>query len=150
MTHTDELQSSIDYLNSERALNDLEADPYWPKWHAPWWHMLLLHEMGEVKNIPEAVIWAHVSALSRMPVKFFPFSEEEFSEGADPFRQMPCHCQLGTVYQVLASWGVDVDKELPWIRPWFLRYQMADGGLTCDNEAYLALDPRFTNQPQRK
>ncbi|MEK7355765.1 MAG: hypothetical protein AAB250_04920, partial [Bdellovibrionota bacterium] len=48
-----------------------------------------------------------------------------------------CHCQLGNVYQVLAEWGVAVDTELPWMRPWFLRYQMSDGGMNCDNEAYL-------------
>jgi hypothetical protein len=35
---------------------------------------------------------------------------------------------------------VDVDRELPWIRPWFLRYQMADGGLNCDTDAYLVQD----------
>ena len=59
-------------------------------------------------------------------------------EGVDPHRGYPCHCQLGNVYQVLAAYGLDVDKKLPWIRPWFLRYQMADGGLNCDNDAYLA------------
>lgn len=47
---------------------------------------------------------------------------------------------LGNVYQVLAARGVDVDSEAPWIRPWFLRYQMPDGGLNCDNEAYLVKD----------
>jgi hypothetical protein len=60
--------------------------------------------------------------------------------GIDPYRGSPCHCQVGNVYQVLAAWGLNVDKELPWIRPWFLRYQMADGGLNCDNEAYLVKD----------
>jgi hypothetical protein len=44
------------------------------------------------------------------------------------------------VYQVLSAYGVDVDKELPWIRPWFLKHQMADGGLNCDSEAYLVTD----------
>ncbi|THD40858.1 MAG: hypothetical protein DI608_02830 [Rothia mucilaginosa] len=29
-----------------------------------------------------------------------------------------------------------VDQELPWLRNWFPRYQMKDGGLTCDYEAY--------------
>ena len=60
--------------------------------------------------------------------------------GLDPYRDSPCHCQLGNAYQVLAAWGVDVDTELPWIRPWLLRYQMADGGMNCDNDAYLVSD----------
>ena len=52
--------------------------------------------------------------------------------GADPHRDVSCHCALGSIHQVLAACGVDVDRALPWIRPWFVRYQMADGGLNCD------------------
>jgi hypothetical protein len=32
---------------------------------------------------------------------------------------------------------VNVDRELPWVAPWFPRYQMSDGGLNCDATAYL-------------
>jgi hypothetical protein len=140
MSHQAELHDSVQYLNSEAALRSLVADSYWPKWDSPWWHMLLLHEMGETKKIPEPVIRGHVEALNRMPVKTFPIHPGEMPEGVDPTRGSPCHCQLGNVYQVLAAWGLDVDRELPWIRPWFLRYQMADGGLNCDSEAYLIKD----------
>lgn len=132
-----ELQESVDYLSSDEALKSLEADAYWPKWNSPWWHMLLLHEMGEAKQIPEVVVKKYIAALNRIPLKIFPIHPEDTPTGIDPYRGSPCHCQLGNVYQVLAAWGVDVDTELPWIRPWFLRYQMADGGLNCDNEAYL-------------
>src|SRR6185369_16599912 len=52
------------------------------------------------------------------------------------------HCQLGCVFQVLVACGVDVDARLPWIRPWFLRYQLPDGGLNCDEEAYTKATPR--------
>ncbi len=135
-----ELEESLQYLSSEQAIESLQADPYWPKWNSPWWHMLLLHEMGETKRIPAAVIETYISALNRMPLKIFPIHPEDMPAGVDPYRETPCHCQLGNVYQVLASWGVDVDKELPWIRPWILRYQMSDGGLNCDNEAYLVKD----------
>ena len=38
--------------------------------------------------------------------------------------------------QVLAACGVDVDRAVPWAKPWFLRYQMADGGFNCDGDAY--------------
>lgn len=139
-TMTTSIQSSLDYLASEQARQSIEADAYWPKWDSPWWHMLLLHEMGATKQIPETTVRNYVAALNRVPLKIFPIHPEEMPEGVDPYRGSPCHCQLGNIYQVLASWGLDVDKELPWIRPWFLRYQMADGGFNCDNEAYLVKD----------
>lgn len=135
-----EIQKSIDYLSSDLALATIDTDPYWPKWNAPWWHMLLLHEMGETKLITKKMIEHHVASLNRFPIKIFPILPGEMPDDVDPFRGTPCHCQLGNVYQVLSEWGVEVDKELPWIRPWFLRYQMADGGLNCDNDAYLVKD----------
>ena len=42
--------------------------------------------------------------------------------------------------QVLAACGVDVERALPWVKPWFVRYQMADGGLNCDETAYPSTD----------
>ena len=135
-----EIDQSISYLKSSEAHKCVESDPYWPKWNSPWWHMLLLHEMGETKRIPEPLVKEYISSLNRIPLKIFPIHSHEMPEGIDPWRGTPCHCQLGNVYQVLAAYGVDVDKELPWIRPWFLRYQMADGGLNCDNDAYLVKD----------
>lgn len=140
MSYEAEIEQSIDYLSSDFALQTVDADSYWPKWNSPWWHMLLLHEMGETKRIPHKLIERYIASLNRIPLKIFPIYPEDMPEGIDPFRGTPCHCQLGNVYQVLSAWGVDVDNELPWIRPWFLRYQMADGGLSCDNEAYLVKD----------
>ncbi len=137
MNFEKEIQESVRYLESDLALNAIEVDPYWPKWDSPWWHMLLLHEMGETKRIPRKIIEAYVASLDRMPLKIFPIHDHEMPDGVDPYRGSPCHCQLGNVYQVLAASGVDVEQKLPWIRPWFLRYQMEDGGLSCDNEAYL-------------
>jgi hypothetical protein len=96
--------------------------------------------MGEAKRIPQITIRTFVECLNRVPVKIFPIHQGELPENLDPYRSSPCHCQLGNVYQVLAEWGLDVDKELPWIRPWFMRYQMADGGLNCDSSAYLVKD----------
>ena len=140
MNYGIELQETIKYLNSDQALKDVEADPYWPKWHSPWWHMLLLHEMGETRKIPECLIETYIKSLDKIPVKIFPIYPGDTPKGIDPYQSSSCHCQLGNVYQVLAASGVDVDSELPWIRPWFLRYQMADGGLNCDNDAYLVKD----------
>jgi hypothetical protein len=140
MKYEKEIQASVDYLSSDLALKTVDADAYWPKWNAPWWHMLLLHEMGEVKRVPKTMIERYVASLNRMPLKIFPIHPEDMPEGIDPYRGSSCHCQLGNVYQALSTYGVDVDQELPWLRPWFLRYQMADGGLNCDNEAYLVRD----------
>jgi hypothetical protein len=137
MKFTQELELSLRYLKSDEALRNLEADAYWPKWNSPWWHMLLLYEMGLVHEIPKSVVSAYVEAINKMPLKIFPIQPEDTPEGVDPSRGSFCHCQVGNVYQVLFAHGVDVDQEAPWMRPWVLRYQMADGGLNCDNEAYL-------------
>ena len=131
-----ELQASVDYLASAEALASLKRDLYWPKWHSPWWHALLLHEMGLVKLVPEPIVEALVNGLAHFPCKIFPIQESDLPVGLDPVRETQCHCALGNIYQVLAAWGVDVDREIDWIRPWFLRYQMDDGGLNCDNFAY--------------
>lgn len=140
MTFEPEIQQSLRYLASPEALRTIAANPYWPKWDGPWWQMSLLHEMGETKRIPEAMIQEFVASLNRFPVKIFPIHPGDMPAGLDPIGSSPCHCQLGNVYQVLATWGVDVDGELPWIRKWFLRYQMADGGMNCDEAAYLVKD----------
>jgi hypothetical protein len=133
------IDESLRYLGSDAALRSLEADPYWPKWDSPWWHMLLLFELGEARRIPERVVRAMVGSLNALPVKTFPHRPEDMPPGQD-FFDTTCHCALGCMYQVLAATGIDVDHELGWIAPWFLRYQMADGGLTCEHAAYLVTD----------
>jgi hypothetical protein len=40
------------------------------------------------------------------------------------------------MYQILRSKRPDVNDILPWIRPWFLKYQLPDGGLNCEDDAY--------------
>jgi len=126
----------VRYLGSDAALKSLAADPYWPKWDSPWWHMVALHELGEARQIPPRAVAGMIEALDALPLKFFPLRPEE-AGGLDPMRAGTCHCALGTMYQVLTACGVDVDTALPWIKPWFVRYQMADGGLNCDETAYL-------------
>jgi hypothetical protein len=140
MEYTRELELSLRYLNSETARDCLRADPYWPKWDSPWWHMLLLHEMGLTAQIPDSIVLSFVESINRLPIKIFPLHPSDVPSGIDPSRESACHCQLGTVYQVLSTRGIDVDREVPWIRPWLLRYQMPDGGLSCDNEAYEVKD----------
>ncbi len=140
MNYSEELQECITHLSSPKALAQFRANHYWPKWDGPWWQMLLLHEMGQTKLIPKVAIEQLIATLNKLPLKIFPLTADEVPEGVDFFRDIPCHCQLGAVYQVLSEWGIDVDQELPWIRPWFLKYQMADGGLNCDDTAYQVKD----------
>jgi hypothetical protein len=136
----DGIAASVRYLDSEAALRSLEADACWPKWDSPWWHMLLLHELGEARRIPERTVARLIVALNGLPVHVFPIRPEELPPGADPRRHAQCHCALGCITQLLVACGVEVDRALPWVPPWFLRYQMADGGLNCDATAYLVAD----------
>jgi hypothetical protein len=130
------LADSVRYLASDDAARSIAADVYWPKWSGPWWHMLLLFELGEAQRIPERAVAAMVAGLQAFPLKIFPIQPGELPAGADPHRDVLCHCALGSVVQVLAACGRDVAGELPWVEPWFVRYQMADGGLSCDDAAY--------------
>jgi hypothetical protein len=130
------IAQSVGYLASDAAQRSLDADVYWPKWDSPWWHMLLLHETGETRRIPERAVTRMVERLAAFPVKLFPIQPGELPPGADPHRDVMCHCALGCIHQVLSAAGRDVDRALPWITPWFARYQMADGGLSCDDAAY--------------
>lgn len=131
------LDASIAYLDSEDAVASIAEDSYWPKWDGPWWHMVLLFELGEARRIPERAVRAMVASLDALPLHIFPIHPDDVPPGLHPARHASCHCALGSIDQVLAACGVDVDVELPWIRPWFERYQMRDGGLNCDEAAYL-------------
>jgi len=131
------IEDSVRYLESDAALRSLETDTYWPKWDSPWWHMVLLWELGEAQRIPQRVVSAMVAGLNALPLHIFPIHEHEWPPGLDRFRHSTCHCALGSMAQVLRACGVDVARELPWAMPWFARYQLPDGGLNCDESAYL-------------
>lgn len=134
MSHLHAIEQSIHYLNSDQARETLSVDIYWPKWTAPWWHIALLYEMGLTDRIPRAIV-QHMAAC--LKAQFLPyFFASELPEGKSPIFNAPCPCQLGNMYQVLSAAGIDMDQELPWARSWFLRYQMPDGGLSCDEDAY--------------
>lgn len=130
------IADSVAYLESQAALRSLAIDPYWPKWDSPWWHMLLLYELGEVHRIPASAVAAMVAALRALPLHFFPTHPGEAPPGTDLHRDIACHCALGCMTQVLTACGVEIWRELPWVYAWFPRYQMADGGLNCDEQAY--------------
>jgi hypothetical protein len=140
MNDQPEMAETIAYLSSDAAHAHFDSPYwYWPKWRGPWWRMLLLHEMGETARIPEFLVRALVAALAATPIDTFPAHPGDLPDRADPYNCY-CHCELGNVYRVLDAYGVDVDETLPWMSDWFLAYQMADGGLNCDDSAYLVTD----------
>lgn len=130
---------SVQYLGSDAAAASLAEDVYWPKWDTPWWHMLLLWEIGEARRIPERAVTQMIAGLAAFRLKTFPVTREELGD-ANPHRDVMCHCGLGSILQVLAACGVDAWSAVPWAEPWFPRYQMADGGLNCDDAAYTITD----------
>jgi hypothetical protein len=130
------VESSRAYLASAKAQDSLAADPYWPKWDSPWWHMQTLWEVGRVDAIPPESARAMLEAVATHYVPFFPNPREPMTSGRDVARESLCHCALGHIYQVLRDCGLDVDARAPWARRWFLRYQLPDGGLNCDEKAY--------------
>lgn len=65
---TDAIAESVRYLDSDAAVRSIEADTYWPKWDSPWWHMLLLWELGEAQRIPARVVRAMVDGLEALPL----------------------------------------------------------------------------------
>ncbi|MBI5247442.1 MAG: hypothetical protein HY923_09685 [Elusimicrobia bacterium] len=130
------LAVSTAYLTSKKAQDSLAADPYWPKWDSPWWHMTLLWEMGRADAIPKEAAEAMLKAIETKYVRFFPNPREPMPPGKDYHRDGLCHCGLGNMYQTLAACGLDLDHRAPWMRAWFLHYQLPDGGLNCDDKAY--------------
>jgi hypothetical protein len=134
------LDDEVAYLASEEALASLARDTYWPKWRSPWWSMVLLDELGAASRIPASTVAAMVQGLDALPLHTFPLREGDWPPHADRARHASCHCALGTIARVLTRCGVEVDRALPWIDPWFARYQLADGGYNCDESAYLVIE----------
>ena len=130
------IENSINYLNSEAAIQSIERDAYWPKWDSPWWHMSVLFEMGHANLIPRRVVDKIIHQMNAQYLRFFPIYEDEVVQEIDPYTKIPCHCQLGNMYQILRTIKSDIDTHIPWIRPWFIKYQLPDGGLNCEDEAY--------------
>ncbi len=130
------ITESVRYLNSPEAAKSIEINPYWPKWNSPWWHLSTLFEMGMADRIPKRVAQQMLLEVKRTHLPYF--FREEVTQDKDPHQETPCPCAFGNIYQILSATGLKVDTELPWARGWFLNYQMPDGGLNCDEDAYKA------------
>lgn len=132
-----EVQALAADLASPATAQRLADDPYWPKWDAPWWKLLALHEVGLVGAAPPAALDALGAAVAERYLTFFPFTADQVPPGTDPHRDVMCHCALGCLSELLRAAGRDVEKVVPWSRGWFLRYQLPDGGLNCDEAVYV-------------
>lgn len=130
------LDALVVRLAGPETAASLARDPYWPKWDSPWWWLTLLVELGEARRIPREAIVAFARAVRGHYLPHFPIHAHELPPGTDPYRHIACHCALGTAYRVLAAWGAPVDQLLPGARAWYVRYQLEDGGLNCDEGAY--------------
>ncbi len=138
------LTALADGLADDAALASLRRDPYWPKWDSPWWKLALLHELGESGRVPTVALKAFVAAIDGHYLRYFPTTEAELPKerAIDPRRHIPCHCALGTAMQIVHGADIEADTVLTWLRPWFLRYQLPDGGLNCDEAVYPRPTPR--------
>jgi hypothetical protein len=107
------------------------------KWSGPWWHLATLFEMGEAKQIPESTANRALELLKQGAWPKFVITREDAPKSdVDKTKMDCCHCELGVFYQILSACGCDVDNELPWMRKWFLKHQLPDGGLNCTPSAY--------------
>ncbi len=93
--------------------------------------------MGEVNQIPESTVTRALELLKQGAwPKFVITGDDAPKSDADKTKMDCCHCELGVFYQILSACGCDVDSELPWMREWFLKHQLPDGGLNCTPSAY--------------
>lgn len=138
-----DVQALVADLASPATAASLAADPYWPKWDAPWWKLLLLHELDLAAALaPPAALDALTSAIASHYLPSFPLKLDELPPGAEPLRHVLCHCALGCVADLLRACGRDLQQQVPWTREWFARYQLQDGGWNCDEQVYLRQTPR--------
>lgn len=132
------IQKSVQFLESAPNMDIDRCEDSREKWDGAWWHMAVLYEMGEVKQIPEsAIARAKYLLQAQTWTIFMIYPEDRPISKSDKMKMDCCHCELAVYYMILMAYGCDLDKEMPWIRKWFLQHQQSDGGLNCDPEAYI-------------
>lgn len=131
------IKESIRFLESTSQWETAHGEHTRRKWDGAWWHMSVLYEMGEVRQIPESVIAKAKHVLETQVWQTFVISvdDQPISE-TDKMKMDCCHCELAVFYKILMGYGCDLDRELPWIREWLLKHQLPDGGLNCEPDAY--------------
>ncbi|MFF3922190.1 hypothetical protein [Paenibacillus lactis] len=132
------IEESIRFLESTSQWVTAHGEHTRQKWDGAWWHMSVLYEMGEVSQIPESVIAKAKHLLETQVWQTFVISiDDQPTTESDKMKMDCCHCELAVFYKILMAYGYDLDGELPWIREWFLKHQLPDGGLNCEPEAYM-------------
>ena len=130
------IEASIAFLEEDDQLSAVGGGKSRRKWSGPWWHMATLFEMGEARWIPEAAIEAAFELLKDGTWERFAIDCEDAPQSEVECSKMDCcHCELAVFYMILRDWGLNLDVEIPWIREWFLKHQLPDGGLNCDPDA---------------
>ncbi|GKV57730.1 hypothetical protein NCCP2222_36770 [Sporosarcina sp. NCCP-2222] len=131
------IEDSIKFLESYPKLPIEGIENSRRKWDGFWWHLAALYEMGEVRQVPESAILKAKYILEAQTWPIFVKSAEDLpTTEMDKMKMDCCHCELAVFYMILMEYGCDLDKELPWIREWFLKHQLPDGGLNCEPDAY--------------
>lgn len=136
------VEETIAFLSSDAARARVNADPYWPKWDSPWWRIAAMEEAGLAAHVPPAAVQMLAEAANAKYLHHFPLRAEEVPPGTDGTRDILCHCAAGTLDRVFRSCGVEIDRVMPWLRSWYLRYALPDGGWNCDEAAYTRPVPR--------
>lgn len=132
------IEASVRFLEKTTHFDAGRDEISRSKWNGAWWQMSALCEMGEARRIPAiAVEQARKLLQTRVWPRFVIRAEDAPSRPEDLDRWDCCHCELAVFYRVLSDCGCDPDTDMPWIREWLLSYQLPDGGLNCDPDAYL-------------
>ncbi|PKK88119.1 MAG: hypothetical protein CVV64_20145 [Candidatus Wallbacteria bacterium HGW-Wallbacteria-1] len=147
-------------------VENLTRDPYWPKWTAPWWKIMLLDDAGHGELLAPEVVHAFLKGVNSHYIKTFPLTEDQIPEGCDPYRHILCLCAAGCVMRF--AWNLSktahekqtqqalhtqqtqqalqpLNSLTAWNPREFLQWpgtmlrelQMEDGGFNCDEGAYL-------------
>jgi hypothetical protein len=129
------LDESVCWLSSEECNRLVQQDPYWPKWNNGWWRMHLLMELGFEDRIPKNTIETLIDSANHTWMDFFPLLESELPKDCDPYRDILCHCALGSLVRLILKTKPVTKLKVDWM-DWFKKYQLPDGGWNCDEQAY--------------
>ncbi|MBL8957574.1 MAG: hypothetical protein JNK82_42765 [Myxococcaceae bacterium] len=122
---------SVAYLRSDAARASIAKDPYWPKWHSPWWHVMAVREAGF--EVPREALVALCEAAERHYLRSFPRAPEVLPPGKSPKTDVVCFCALATLLE--AAEGV---ATVSWADDFIVRYQLPDGGWNCDEHSHVS------------
>jgi hypothetical protein len=133
--YLDLLDAMREHLKADATLTHLKKSPYWPKWQAAWWAVLLLTELGESDGIPAPLLKGLVASVDAQYLHGLPRRPQDIGDDVHPERGVLCPCALGSLWTMLAEAEVEFEKHFGWARPALMRVQLPDGGLNCDLKA---------------